>query len=125
VTPARTSRDGGSGSVLLVAIVAVLAAVGAGLGLLGQAAVARHRAEAAADLAALAAADALLGRAAGEPCRRASRAAAANQARVTDCRPGPGSDVVVSVEVDAGGGLRRLGAGLGTARASARAGPVP
>ncbi|GAA2035106.1 hypothetical protein GCM10009756_29630 [Pseudokineococcus marinus] len=87
---------------------------------LGQAVVARHRAAAAADLAALAGADVTLGRAvsAGGPCDAAAHVAVRGGARLVDCTAGE-LEVVVVVAVDVPGAL----GGLGPARASARAGP--
>ena len=80
--------------------------------------VARHQAAAAADLGALAGArHAFSGEAAA--CSYAAELVGANHARLTACVL-EGLDLVVTVEVDAGGPVR----GLGTARAVARAGPV-
>lgn len=107
--------DAGAGTVLVLAVCAALIVVGAGLGVLGEAVVARHRAEAAADLAALAAADVLVGRALGDPCGRATRTAALNGARLRACAVSGGTvEVVAEVRVT-----------LGPARARARAGPAP
>jgi secretion/DNA translocation related TadE-like protein len=116
----RPVRDRGAGTVLAVGLVAVVLVLAAALAVLTQAATARHRAEAAADLAALAAADALLGRADGDPCARAARTAAANGARLASCAPRAGAVVRVVVEVRPQG---PAGA-LGPARAVARAGPA-
>lgn len=94
----------------------LLAVVGAAM-VVGSAVIARHRAQSAADLAALAAA----GRLAAGPstaCQWAVSVAYQMHARVTDCRV-ESLDVVVTVDVDAA--LGRWG--LGTARAGARAGP--
>lgn len=81
----------------------------------GSVVLARHRAQAAADLAALAAAQ---GIAAGGPaaCGWAQNVAEAMGARLRGCRVA-GLDVTVSVSVDTG---LRLG---GQAEAAARAGP--
>ena len=75
----------GAGSILAVAIVAAavtvaLATVGLGAGL-----VARQRTIAAADAAALAAADVLLGAAPGDPCAVASSVAERNGATLETC----------------------------------------
>lgn len=113
--------DRGAGTVLVLAVCAGLVALGAGLGVLGQAAVARHRAEAAADLAALAAADVLLGRAAGDACARAEGTAAANRATLASCEVGSGSTVAVVVRVRPAGAAALLGPATGRARA----GPAP
>jgi secretion/DNA translocation related TadE-like protein len=94
----------------------ILAVVGAAM-VVGSAVIARHRAQSAADLAALAAAGTL---AAGRStaCQWAVSVADQTNARVTGCRV-ESLDVVVTVDVDAA--LGRWG--LGTARAEARAGP--
>jgi secretion/DNA translocation related TadE-like protein len=85
--------------------------------MIGSATVARHRAQAAADFAALAAALKVLD---GESaaCARAGEVSARNGARLVACRL-DGFDVIVTVEVAAAG--TPLG---GAARRSARAGPV-
>lgn len=95
--------------VLLVGLVAVF---------VGSACVARHRAESAADLAALAGA---ARSAAGgtDGCARAAGIAAANGARLSSCLV-IGGDVLVTVHVAPVG----LPEHLGDARAQARAGPV-
>jgi secretion/DNA translocation related TadE-like protein len=85
---------------------------------LGSAVVARHRAQAAADLASLAAAGGLV-HGAQAACAHAAAVAEAMGASVTDCTV-TGLDVVVSAEVSAA--LGRYG--VGAARAVARAGPV-
>lgn len=80
----RAVDDAGSATVLAAAAVGVLVCL-LGLGLqLGAATLARHRAESAADLAALAAArDAVRG--ADVACERAREIAAGNGARLVDC----------------------------------------
>ena len=79
---------------------------------------ARHRAQIAADAAALAGAmDAAQG--ATSACERAGQLAAANNARVTDCRLS-GPDITVEVTA----ALPRPLAGFGPIRSLARAGPV-
>jgi secretion/DNA translocation related TadE-like protein len=110
-------RDRGSATLLAVAMMAmILAVVGAAV-VVGSAVIARHRAQSAADLAALAAAGRL---ADGQNAACGWAAAVAQQmnARVTACAV-ESLDVVVTVDVDAA--LGRWG--LGTARAAARAGP--
>lgn len=98
------------GALLLISITAVV------LGL-GAASVARHRAEVAADLAALAGAAVILdGR--QQACEGAMRIAAANRATITQCETS-GADVLVVVELTA-----RIGPAARTATARARAGPV-
>jgi secretion/DNA translocation related TadE-like protein len=90
-------------------MMAVLLAVTVGGVYLGSAVVARHRAQAAADLAALAAA-ARLPAGAESACGEASVIADAMEADVTDCVVDE-LDLVITVQV-------------GRARAAARAGPV-
>jgi len=118
-----TPRDEGAGTVLVLGIAGALVLLAAATGVLGDAALARHRAEAAADLAALAAADVLLGRTTGpdgSPCAAAARIAAVNGADITRCSPEAATaTVVVEVSVTP----RGPAAGLGHARAAARAGP--
>lgn len=97
-------------------MVAVLLSVTGGSVYLGAAVVARHRAQAAADLAALAAAARL---AAGPATACAQAQTVARQMRVstTGCAVDD-LDVVVTTEV------RLAVAGWGSARAAARAGPA-
>ncbi|MFE2328300.1 Rv3654c family TadE-like protein [Streptomyces sp. NPDC059385] len=78
------SRDRGSATVWAVLVVAVLSAVFGGVLLLGQAVVARHRAAAAADLAALAAA-ANWAHGPATACAAAARVAGAQGARLSGC----------------------------------------
>ncbi|MFN2538117.1 MAG: Rv3654c family TadE-like protein [Mycobacteriales bacterium] len=106
-------RDGGFVTVAVLSLVGVLVAVAALLATLGTVAVARHRAAAAADLAALAGARHLLD---GTACTAAARVAAAQSAVLENCRL-DGAAVCVEVGV-------RVGV-LGTARARARAGQSP
>jgi secretion/DNA translocation related TadE-like protein len=120
-------RDGGSGTVLVLGIVAVLVfALVAVLGLTSVAASA-GRAASAADLAALAAADAARGIVPGEPCALAAEVAGRNGAAVTFCgRSGAAGQIVdvwTNVRLDAGfAWLGMLGA---TATGRSRAGPPP
>jgi secretion/DNA translocation related TadE-like protein len=121
---ARGSDDGGSATVLVLALATATVTLAVGLAGLGAAVAARHRAEAAADLAALAGAQALQR---GEPaCDVVTRVALANGAVEVGCAV-QGAEVVVRVGVDAGGlNLRaRTTARAGPARAGpARAGPA-
>ena len=120
---ARSGRDSGSASIWLVALLALAGcALLAALGL-GAAVSARHRAEAAADLAALAAADRMLLDPAGA-CGLAAGTAAAQHARLTSCalRSDWAEDSVeVTVEVPMPGVLF---SGLPPARGRAKAGPL-
>ncbi len=104
----------GSVTVVAAAMVVVLLTVTAGSAYLGAAVVARHRAQAAADLAALAAA-ARLPAGAEQACAQATTIALAMQAALTGCVV-EDVDVVISAEVAVGT--------WGKARAAARAGPV-
>jgi secretion/DNA translocation related TadE-like protein len=100
--------------VLAAAMVAVLLCIAGGGAYVGSAVVARHRAQAAADLAALAAAGRLPS---GSTAACAQAAVVAREMRVDDAECAVhGLDVVVSVEVAV--------AFAGAARATARAGPA-
>lgn len=117
------SRDGGrcdrgSGTVWAVVVIALLVSFALGAAAVGGAVVTRHRAAGAADLAALAAADAVAG-ATTEPCGRAALVADQYGGAVTSCTV-DGMVVDVVVELPAGGLF-----GLGfSASVRARAGPV-
>lgn len=112
---ASAAGERGSATVWLLAAGLLTVLVGGGLAGAGAVVVARHRAQAAADLGALAgAAYGLDGPAAA--CRRAELIVRANGARMLRCEL-RGLDVVVTAQVRA----RGLG---GNARATARAGPV-
>lgn len=113
----RGASDRGAATVLTVAMAGVLLLAGAAGGVVGALVVDHRTAQAAADLAALAAASAS---AAGDPCVRAAAIAADNGARLRACRR-EGLDVVVAVVVT---GPRWLGQ-HGDLVASARAGPAP
>lgn len=105
-------RDRGSASVLVLALVAVTVALATLLGLLASAHAARGRAQAAADLAALAGAQrALTG---GAACGLAREVAARNGAVLDRCHELPGAVVEVAASVP---GV------WGVATAAARAGP--
>jgi secretion/DNA translocation related TadE-like protein len=108
--------DRGSAAVVLLSVIsAVLMLTVSGL-LLASAVLASHRARAAADLAALAAADVLMrGGPARTACESAALVAAANLASVQGCIAA-GTEVQLSVAVPAA--MR----GLGVATARARAG---
>lgn len=78
--------DRGSGSVLALAVVATVLTLGIVVVTLGSALAARQRVVAAADAAALAAADTLLGAVPGQPCERARQLAAAHRTSLLHCR---------------------------------------
>jgi len=101
--------DRGAATVIAVAMMAVLVAVTAGGGYIAAAVIARHRAQSAADLAALAAAAALPA-GAETACGKAVAIASRMGVEVTDCTV-DALDVVVTVSA-------------GPAKAAARAGPV-
>ncbi|MEU2829520.1 Rv3654c family TadE-like protein [Streptomyces lavendulae] len=94
------SRDRGSATVWAAVVATALVAVFGGVLLLGQAVVARHRAGAAADLAALAAA-VTWARGPEEACAVAGRVARAQGAEVAVCRVG-GEVAEVTARVRAG-----------------------
>jgi secretion/DNA translocation related TadE-like protein len=98
-------------------MMAVLLAVSTGGLYLGSAVIARHRAQAAADLASLAAAGQVAD-GADTACARADLVARAMRTTVTQCVI---EDLDVVVTVDASVALGRFG--VGPARAAARAGP--
>ena len=111
-------RDRGSATVVVLAAVAVVLAMTVGALSVVSAVVAAHRAQAAADLAALAAAAVFVR---GEPsaaaCGRGADVAARNGARLAACRTWPDLSVELVVQVEA-----RM-ARVGTATARSRAGP--
>lgn len=106
----------GSGAVLALGAIGVLVAVLAAALLLGGVVAARHRAESAADLAALAGAVAL--QRGGDPCGEAARVGAANGATVR-CTV-DGADVLVEAGMQTPAAARVLAP---RAVARARAGP--
>jgi secretion/DNA translocation related TadE-like protein len=92
--------DRGSGTVLMLALVIFSGFLVLVTAVLAAAIVARHRAEAAADLAALAAASGL---SASDGCAEASRIAAANGSRLEKCRRLPDGSMLVGVQLQSGG----------------------
>jgi secretion/DNA translocation related TadE-like protein len=104
--------------VVALAMLALLMSIALGVMVFGTAVVARHRAQAAADLAALAAAGRLASGTAAA-CAAASSVAGAMRSTVSSCRVEQ-LDVVIGVDVPVQ--LGRWGAG--SARALARAGPA-
>ncbi|WP_416873707.1 Rv3654c family TadE-like protein [Kitasatospora sp. SC0581] len=114
--------DAGSATVWLLALAMLGTAVFAGTIAVGSVVAARHRAESAADLAALAAADRLLLDRDGG-CARAAGIAAVQGAGLVSCAVDRSADAVeVVAEVEVRGLPARLP--VGPARARARAGPV-
>ena len=115
--PSGGGDERGAATVLVVALVGVLLLVGSALGVVAAMVVDHRRAQSAADLAALAGAQALADGADG--CGVARASAADNEAQVVACDV-EGRDVLVEVEVT---GPRWLGQ-RGDLRARARAGPA-
>lgn len=117
----RLQGDRGSASIWLVSALTLILLVAVAAILRGAAVLARHRAEGAADLAALAAAGAIgVG---GDPCARATAIAAANGARLRSCAvelAGDGRSGTVAVRVAVRVSLPVVG--LRDSVASARAG---
>lgn len=111
---AEVERQGetGAGTVLVLAVIAVVLLLLGWVGLLAGAQAARGRAQAAADLAALAGAQAL--RAGGDACATVSEVVRRNAAAASSC------------EVQASGAVRVVASVptvVGAATAEARAGP--
>lgn len=118
-----TRGDEGAGTVLAISVVAVVGLLGLMLAGVGSAVGARSLAQAAADLAALAAGDVLAvhfalqsvdAQSADAVCGRAREVAERNGARLEGCVTEPGAVVVVRVSRQSP---------LGRADAAARAGP--
>ncbi|MFT4030417.1 MAG: flp pilus-assembly TadE/G-like family protein [Protaetiibacter sp.] len=107
--------DRGAGGVLAVAIVAVTVLCAVSVLGLGSALAARQRLVAAADAASLAAADALLGAVAGDPCALAAEVATAHRVALARCTT-DGADARVEVRLEV------LGMPV---TATSRAGPAP
>lgn len=113
--PLERGDDQGSGTVLLLALVAIVLVVAALLGLLASAQLGRGRAQTAADLGALAGASRLLTGQPGDPCPAATEVVRRNGASLLSCTDEGAGVVTVRVVV--------RGA-AGSATASARAGPT-
>lgn len=121
-----SGSDAGSGTALILALVAVVLVLAGALALLTGAQIARGRAQTAADLAALAGAEVISappGMALAtealvdaRPCDLARDVVGRNGARITTCQVIGGRVVEVGAEVPA--------AGLGPATGVARAGPA-
>lgn len=115
--PPRQER--GSATVLVLALVAVSGVLLLGLGLLAGTQAGRAGAQTAADLAALAAADAAnVG--SGDPCGVAAEVAGRNNAQLTSCT----LDELGVVQVSTATKATFAGRTAGTATATARAGPA-
>ncbi len=107
--------DRGAATVLGIALAGLLLLVGVALAELTAVVAGHRRAQAAADLAALAGATSRAG-----PCEAAGTVAQANGARLTSCSE-QADAVLVAVRVDAPPGLDRVL----VIEAQARAGPAP
>ncbi|MFC8731415.1 Rv3654c family TadE-like protein [Luteimicrobium sp. NPDC057192] len=117
----RVEKERGSGTVLVLGLAAVVVLLGTVLAGLGQAQAAHSAAQGAADLAALAGADALRH---GEDACAVGRAVAERNGGVLDTCVDEGGGVVrVQMHRDAPGVARLVGAGA-RATATARAGPA-
>lgn len=114
-------EDRGSATLMAVAFIAVIVSLTVGAGQYAAVVIARHRAQAAADLAALAAAGALPGGRA-VACARAGEIVSAMRASLAQCRTDD-LDAVVTVNVPVALRVPWLGS-AGPAQSSARAGPV-
>ncbi|QNO37108.1 hypothetical protein H4J02_11700 [Protaetiibacter sp. SSC-01] len=109
------ATDRGAGGITALALVAATVMCALAVVALGGALTTRQRVVAAADGAALAAADALLGAVAGEPCALAARVAAAHRVALAGCRV-EGAEVVVETRLELAGVV---------ITADSRAGPAP
>jgi len=107
--------DRGAATVFAVALIVVLIGVLTGAAAVGAAVIGRHRAQSAADLAALAAAGAVAA-GPGQSCSRAATVAEAMDSRVGHCAV-ERLDVVVDVAVPVRFGRWHLGDAHGRARA--------
>ena len=115
----RAARpDRGASTIWVVGMCAVVTAAAVVVVGLALAITARHRAESAADLAALA--GAVAGSTSADPCPQARRAAEANGARLVSCTVS-GAEVEVVTSVAAPTWLVRV---VSEARGAARAGPA-
>lgn len=111
----ESAGERGSGTVLGIAVLAVILVVALAMLTLSAGLAARQRVTASADAAALAAADVALGVVPGSPCQLAERVAAANGAGLVRCELDGTTATVVAVGHFAGVELR----------ATSRAGPPP
>lgn len=116
VAPHRGPRDDtGAGGVLALAVIGATLTVALAALALGSALTTRQRLVAAADAAALAAADTLLGVVPGDPCTRAREVTAAHEVILTGCALA-GAEARITVAVS------MLGVPIS---AESRAGPAP
>jgi secretion/DNA translocation related TadE-like protein len=113
-------RDRGSGSIYVLIAASVLMALSVAGATVGDAVLARHRAESAADLVAIAGATA--GLRGGDACLAAAVDADRRGVELERCRSADDGSIVVVVRLAPSSVLRRLP--VGPALARARAGPV-
>lgn len=111
-------REHGAGSVLVLAATMMVVVGTLVAATLGSGVVARHRAAAAADLAALAAAGSLARPAGGDPCDVAEQVSRANGATLRSCTV-EGDEVEVTASAPVSGPLRWLADPVRRARAGA------
>jgi secretion/DNA translocation related TadE-like protein len=120
VTGRPNAGDAGAATVIGVALVAVIAVGVFVAGQVARAVVLNHRADTAADFAALTAANALLEFAA-DPCASAREIAGANQADLISCSvTHAGAGAVVSVEVRGHQQVWPIQAAMASAKAGLR-----
>ncbi|MDO5698126.1 MAG: hypothetical protein Q4G51_09145 [Dermatophilus congolensis] len=118
---ADDDRERGSGTVIAVGVIGLIASLIVVVALVGAAVLAAHRARAAADLAAIGAArTVLLGGDQGRACREAVSLVKANNAAMDSCSV-HGSDVTVAASVPLPRALDALG--FDRAKGVAKAGP--
>ncbi|MBG6084161.1 Rv3654c family TadE-like protein [Zhihengliuella flava] len=120
----RFSDDAGGGTALGLALTAVLVLAAVSVLGVSHAAVVHQRTTTAADLAALAAADAARGLASGEPCAVAAAVAKWHGADLSECLQ-RGQIVDVTTSIPWAANLPLLDAAGLAAHVTARAGPPP
>ncbi|MGO1181702.1 MAG: Rv3654c family TadE-like protein [Micrococcaceae bacterium] len=118
MTKIHRNHDAGSGTVTMIATLAVALTLLTGTATLNHAAIAAAKSAAAADLAALAAADAARGLMLSEPCVLAERTATRHGAQLVTCEIADGGIARVTTTVET-----RLP--IWNATGEARAGPPP
>jgi secretion/DNA translocation related TadE-like protein len=111
----RNGRETGSATVWLITAMALVVGVSGAAGSVGVVTVERHRADTAADAAALAAAGRVIA-GQGSACAAAAAIARADGAALTRCGL-DGAGAQVEVRVDLPGVLARFGQAVGRARA--------
>jgi secretion/DNA translocation related TadE-like protein len=115
--------DDGAGTILMLGIAAVICSMALAVALLGTALTARGRAQTAADLGALAAAQALIdGFEQAAACQAAATIITANRAIMTSCVSDTSTTIKIETEAELPG-PGRSGLGQLRAHAQARAGP--